>query len=206
MESSVPGGSGDDYLVGYGEEDDLEELQGDVSDMMESHMEEGAGPGGVIGPGGPEDDYEGQMVEVEPEIFLGGAGGEGPFDDSQADFLMDDYSSAAGHFGAGAGFDSFNDSSMGDFTEGSNDGGSFSGSLPGMPGGRPGSSRKTSLGPNCPVCDQVLHRQHARDHVAWHFMDELKEMIVDPGHCPDPGCDYVGDKMENLVRLKTGVS
>ena len=60
--------------------------------------------------------------------------------------------------------------------------------------------RKTNLGSNCPVCDQVLHKQHARDHVCWHFMDELKALISDPTECPDPGCDYKGEKMENTAR------
>ena len=36
---------------------------------------------------------------------------------------------------------------------------------------------KLSIGPNCPVCDQALSKQHSRVHVIWHFMDELRAMV-----------------------------
>ncbi len=162
---------------GGGFEDDDMDMPGDVSDMMETHMEEGGGGG--------EDDYQGQLVEVEPEIFLGAQDGA---EEEDHEFMMSGDSSSNQFFG-----DSYNDSSLAGFGEG------FDGSNDGAPG-RPGSARKTALGNNCPVCDQVLHRQHARDHVAWHFMDELKAMIVEPGCCPDPGCEYTGDKTENVAR------
>ncbi len=159
----------------------------DVSHMMESNMEEG-----------DEEDYENQMVEVEPEIFL----------DNVNDGFDDD---GAAMFGVGGDSsnqffdDSFNDSSLGGAfgSGGENSNDDYSSS--GFP--RPGSSasgsrggNKTPLGTNCPICGQVLHRQHSRDHVAWHFMDELKEMIAEPGACPDPGCEYTGDKTENICR------
>ncbi len=179
------GGQEDHDLVMDGYDDEME-LPDDMAEMMESTMEEGDGR--EMGGGDDDDDdddYQGQLVEVEPEIYLGS--GEQDCDD---DFMMEGDSSSNQFF------DSFNDSSLGagfgDVGDGSNDASSLS--------GRPGSVRKTALGPNCPVCDQVLHRQHARDHVAWHFMDELKEMIADPGSCPDPGCEYVGDKTENVAR------
>jgi hypothetical protein len=60
------------------------------------------------------------------------------------------------------------------------------------------SSSKTALGRLCPVCDHPLHKQHSRDHVAWHFMDELKSLIDDPTQCPD--CNYTGDKLESVAR------
>jgi len=57
---------------------------------------------------------------------------------------------------------------------------------------------RQSLGPQCPICDQQMHRSHGRDHVSWHFVDELREMISDPVRCPE--CSYVGDKLEAVTR------
>jgi hypothetical protein len=37
--------------------------------------------------------------------------------------------------------------------------------------------KKLAIGPNCPVCDQPLSKQHSRVHVIWHFMDELREIV-----------------------------
>ena len=64
------------------------------------------------------------------------------------------------------------------------------------------SRRKSSLGDSCPICSQGLHKQHSRDHVAWHFMDELRELVdpMDPLDCPDPGCAYRGDKIDSVCR------
>ena len=50
----------------------------------------------------------------------------------------------------------------------------------------------------CPICDHPLHKQHSRDHVAWHFMEELKAYIIDPSKCPE--CSYTGDKLESVAR------
>ncbi len=54
----------------------------------------------------------------------------------------------------------------------------------------------------CPICAQTLHKQHARDHVAWHFMEELRAEIGGPDvtSCPEPGCSYCGDKSEAVAR------
>ena len=41
---------------------------------------------------------------------------------------------------------------------------------------------------------QTLHKQHSRDHTAWHFMPELRQLIKDPSNCPE--CSYTGDKLE----------
>lgn len=60
------------------------------------------------------------------------------------------------------------------------------------------SSSKTPLGSMCPICDHPLHKQHSRDHVAWHFMEELKAYIIDPSKCPE--CSYTGDKLESVAR------
>ena len=45
---------------------------------------------------------------------------------------------------------------------------------------------KLAIGPNCPVCDQPLAKQHSRVHVIWHFMTDLREMVAnfrDPNVC-----------------------
>ena len=51
------------------------------------------------------------------------------------------------------------------------------------------------------MCDQPISKQHARAHVIWHFMDELKEMIHgfdDPNQCGF--CEYTCTKMEKLAK------
>ncbi len=45
---------------------------------------------------------------------------------------------------------------------------------------------------------QALHKSHSRDHVSWHFMDELRNLITDPSQCPE--CSYTGDKLEAVSR------
>ena len=50
----------------------------------------------------------------------------------------------------------------------------------------------------CPICDQNINKSHGRDHVSWHFLNELKEMIIDPNKCPE--CSYTGDKLEAVTR------
>ena len=45
-----------------------------------------------------------------------------------------------------------------------------------------------------------MHKSHGRDHVSWHFVEELREMIQDPTKCPENGCSYVGDKLEAVTR------
>jgi hypothetical protein len=83
--------------------------------------------------------------------------------------------------------------------------------------------KKINLGAACPVCDMTFTKgqnrcvKHAcvyvcqsstcrfvyicRDHVAWHFMDELREYA---NSFPDPlaciMCEYRSDKLDNLVR------
>ncbi len=40
-----------------------------------------------------------------------------------------------------------------------------------------------------------------RDHVSWHFMDELRQLALsldDPRACPQ--CPYTSDKVDNLVK------
>ncbi len=156
------------------------------------------GPGGVGGAAGGEDDddddYEGQMVEVEPELFLESNMEEG--DDVEGhESQLSNLSGAAAMASGALFYDSFTNDSTQDSTASNSSFGTRS-----MIGGTPG-SRKTALGSHCPVCDQQLHKQHARDHVCWHFMDELKAMMAaDPSRCPEPGCEYMGDKAENIAR------
>ncbi len=57
---------------------------------------------------------------------------------------------------------------------------------------------RQSLGPLCPICDQQMHKSHGRDHVSWHFVEELRLLITDPSKCPE--CSYVGEKLESVTR------
>ena len=50
----------------------------------------------------------------------------------------------------------------------------------------------------CPICDQQMHKSHGRDHVSWHFVEELREMISDSTKCPE--CSYSCDKIDVLTR------
>ena len=56
--------------------------------------------------------------------------------------------------------------------------------------------KKLILGPKCPICDVTFTKNQNRDHVAWHFMEELREMVLalqDPRSCPQ--CTYTSDKV-----------
>ena len=57
----------------------------------------------------------------------------------------------------------------------------------------------------CPICNLALTRQYKRDHVIWHFMDDLKQIVTTT--IPHDGvaykcmdCDYFIDKIENMAR------
>ena len=61
--------------------------------------------------------------------------------------------------------------------------------------------KKQNIGPRCPICDLVFTKSQNRDHVAWHFIDELREFVQsfdDPTKCWR--CDYQSEKMDNLVK------
>ena len=63
--------------------------------------------------------------------------------------------------------------------------------------------KKLSLGPQCPICDVQFTKSQNRDHVSWHFMDELREYVQtfpDPTTCPEVDCIYSTDKLDNLVK------
>jgi len=111
---------------------------GDISSLMEATLAE-------------EDDYDGQMLEVEPELYIDSNcddGETGPsFMDAfgDASWAMDDSS----NFSTGSKASATNGMTAAAVTSG---------------GGR---GNKVQLGPNCPICGQTMHKQHSRDHVSW---------------------------------------
>ncbi len=62
--------------------------------------------------------------------------------------------------------------------------------------------QKVNLGMACPICDQQFTKSgQNRDHVCWHYMDELRDIVltfVDKEACPE--CTYTSDKMDNMVK------
>jgi hypothetical protein len=62
--------------------------------------------------------------------------------------------------------------------------------------------KKVAIGPNCPICDMAFTKSQNRDHVSWHFMDELRTIVNnefdDPQACNQ--CEYRTEKMDNLVK------
>ena len=62
-------------------------------------------------------------------------------------------------------------------------------------------TRKISIGPSCPICDLTFTRGPNRDHVSWHFSEELREIVnsyADPTSCQK--CEYRAEKMENMIK------
>ena len=61
--------------------------------------------------------------------------------------------------------------------------------------------KKISIGPTCPICDLTFTKSQNRDHVSWHFMDELRTIVnnfQNPQACNQ--CEYQTDKVDNLVK------
>jgi len=61
--------------------------------------------------------------------------------------------------------------------------------------------KKITLGPQCPICDVSFTKSTNREHVAWHFQAELREMVLslhDPRSCAV--CPYTSDKIENMAK------
>ena len=62
-------------------------------------------------------------------------------------------------------------------------------------------TKKVNLGSNCPVCAQPFTKGASRDHVCWHFMDELRDYVLsfpDTQSCNE--CTYKSDKLDNLAK------
>ena len=38
--------------------------------------------------------------------------------------------------------------------------------------------QKINIGNSCPICDVEFAKGQNRDHVCWHFMDELRDMVI----------------------------
>ena len=61
--------------------------------------------------------------------------------------------------------------------------------------------QKVNIGNQCPVCDAEFTKGQNRDHVCWHFMDELRDLVLsfpDTKMCNE--CSYTSDKLDNLVK------
>ena len=55
---------------------------------------------------------------------------------------------------------------------------------------------------SCPICGIQFTKNQNRDHVSWHFMDELREIVnalPDPTQCTQ--CEYTSDKVTLLDQL-----
>ena len=53
----------------------------------------------------------------------------------------------------------------------------------------------------CPVCDVQCTKGGGRDHVSWHFMDELRDYVnTFPDTLACIECPYTTDKTDNLVK------
>ena len=61
--------------------------------------------------------------------------------------------------------------------------------------------KKIHIGPNCPVCDMKFTKSQNRDHVSWHFIDELRDYVHSTGRERECQlCSYTTEKMDNLVK------
>ena len=61
--------------------------------------------------------------------------------------------------------------------------------------------KKQVIGPKCPICDMKFTKSQNRDHVSWHFMEELREYVQtfpNPQACQF--CSYTSEKIDNLVK------
>ena len=61
--------------------------------------------------------------------------------------------------------------------------------------------KKLSIGPRCPICEMQFTKSQNRDHVSYHFAEELKAIVnefPDPKSCTQ--CSYVGDSLEKMIK------
>jgi hypothetical protein len=65
-----------------------------------------------------------------------------------------------------------------------------------------------NVGSQCPVCDQCFSKGTNRDHICWHFMEELRDyaqnlhtsMGGEEGIYSCNECSYSSDKLDNLAK------
>ena len=68
--------------------------------------------------------------------------------------------------------------------------------------------QRINVGSSCPVCDQVFAKGTNRDHICWHFMDELRNYAQEVHNIVDQDeinfscneCSYSSDKLDNLSK------
>jgi len=61
--------------------------------------------------------------------------------------------------------------------------------------------KKISIGDVCPVCKQSISKRDSRVHVIWHYMDDLREQVMEfanPRQCEF--CPYTNDKIEKMAK------
>ena len=61
--------------------------------------------------------------------------------------------------------------------------------------------KKVSIGRSCPVCDMKFNKSQNRDHVSWHYIEELRSIVQefeDPNQCPQ--CPYSADSNEKMTK------
>ncbi|TRY75091.1 hypothetical protein TCAL_00608 [Tigriopus californicus] len=128
-------------------------------------------------------DYFEPSALLETSIMEGGMDDQGDESSHFASATSDDEAShlamSGDHF-----LDSSMDASCSDF--------------PPLPKLEISDTNRVILGSTCPVCEQPLNTKHSRDHVSWHFMEELRAQIVVPTQCPE--CDYQGRELEAVSR------
>jgi len=61
------------------------------------------------------------------------------------------------------------------------------------------------VGASCPVCGQSLSQQYSREHVVWHFIEELKELaesnsVLEGTEYKCSDCEFVGKNLELTAR------
>ena len=61
--------------------------------------------------------------------------------------------------------------------------------------------KKAQLGPQCPICDVPFTKNTTRDHVAWHFMEELRQYVQNFDNVTQcPICPYQSDKLDGMAK------
>ena len=61
--------------------------------------------------------------------------------------------------------------------------------------------QRVNIGGACPICDQSFSKGTNRDHICWHFMEELRDYVLgfhNTQACNE--CAYTSDKLDNLAK------